>query len=251
VALGLVTALLVVSYIAQTTRDRAVRNTASVPVVVATKDIAQGALIGADTVGVKLVTPDVAAKGAFPQTQNVVGQRARYAITTGAQLIPGMIVQPADSDALSFVVPPGKRAVAVATSDVIGGGNHIRPGDFVDVMAQLPASKVIGGVPNSGDTQGVFTILQNIEVLAVSNSTEKLNGSGPQKGTDTAKGSDQGNSSLTLAVDPSQSQLLFLAESEGKIRLTLRPFGDDSQQQITPLTEPLAGGVLGSRPAGQ
>jgi pilus assembly protein CpaB len=248
VALGLLTALLIVVYLTQQSRQRALNSTASVPVVVATQDIAQGASIGAQQVGLRMVTPDAAAHTAFGQTKQVVGLRARYAIPTGAQVVPGMVVQAGSANALSYVVPPGKRAMAVATSDVIGGGNHILPGDFVDVMVTMDAWKVVGGTPPSGGDvpKGTFTILQNVEVLAVANDAEKLGGSGPQASQASQNSSplavtgSDANNSVTLAVDPSQAQLLFLTESEGTIRLALRPFGDDLTQNVAPVLEPIS-----------
>ena len=65
VALGLLTAILIVVYLAQQSRQRQVNSTASVPVVVASKDIPQGASIGADQVELRMVTPDAAARTAF------------------------------------------------------------------------------------------------------------------------------------------------------------------------------------------
>lgn len=236
--LGLLTALLVVFYLAQQRAQQRGFNNATVAVVLASKEIPQGATISAEMVEPRRVTPDVAAQTAFPQPDKVIGQRSRYPIPTGAQIVPGMLVPAVGGDALSFVLPPGKRAVAVQTSNIIGGGNHIQPGDHVDVMVTMDASRVVAGAPGG---QGVFTVLQNVEVLAVADAREQAAAGGPQSGN-----TGGGNNSVTLAVDPAQSQLLFLADTEGKIRLALRPFGDQDQQQIAPLTEPIASSLAGA-----
>lgn len=244
IVFGLLTAYLVVRYVSAQAGAGQSRSAATVPVVVAKKEIPQAASITADLVERKLVTPDVAVASALTQVNQAAGQRARYAIPAGAQLVPSMLVQANSADALSFVVPPGKRAVAVATNDVVNGGNHIRPGDNVDVMALIDASKLVGGAPPSGGQplQGVATILQNVQVLAVADQATNAPDNGPQnkngKSGDTPDLAKNG--SVTLAVDPSQAQLLFLAESEGKIRLALRPFGDQDQPAVSPLVEPLA-----------
>jgi Flp pilus assembly protein CpaB len=251
VALGLLTAVLIVSYVSRRTQEQRALNTASMPVVLATHDIPASATITADMVSVKLVTPDLAAKTALTQTKQAIGQHARYAVPTGAQLLPGMLIQPGSSDALSLVVPAGKRAVAVATTDVINGGNHIRPGDFVDVMAVFDASKLINpaSTATSGQNlQGVYTILQNIQVLAVADVAAKTADSGPQTKNSAGDNTpDLGkNGSVTIAADPYESQLLFLAETEGKIRLALRSYGDGEVKPVAAVLEPL--GASGGAP---
>jgi pilus assembly protein CpaB len=249
---ALLTAVLIVRYLSAQTQARQTSTTASVPVVTAKHDIASGATISADMVQQKLVTPDVAASTALSQIKLAVGQRARYDIPAGAQLVPSMLVQPSAADALSLIVPPGKRAVAVATTDVINGGNHIRPGDYVDVMAIFDASKLVGGASSSADQnlQGVYTILQNVQVLAVADEAADSASGGPQaKSSDASSAPDLSkNGSVTLAVDPYQAQLLFLSESEGKIRLALRSFGDQNQQPLAPVLEPLGAPASNGKP---
>jgi pilus assembly protein CpaB len=245
VVFGLLTAALLVAYLRRQDEQRRVLTEASVPVVVAAKDIPLGANITSAMVENKMVTPDVAVASAFSESGRIVGLRARAAIPAGAQVVPGMVVQSGAADALSFVVPPGKRAVAVTGSDVIGGGAHIRPGDFVDVMVTVEAWRLVGGTPPSGaeKPKGVFTIIQNVEVLAVSDQAEKIAESGPNaksKEDATLKSLSQAeNKSVTLAVDPQQAQLLFLADQEGKIRLALRPFGERDEQTLQPVVEPI------------
>ncbi len=251
VALGLVTAVLVASYLSNQAHEQQVRNDASVSVVVAKKDIPLGTSITSGMLEAKLVTPDVAAASAFAQAELVVGLRARFAIPTGAQIVPGMVVQASSSDALSYIVPPGKRAMAITGSEVIGGGGHIRPGDFVDVMVTIEAWKLTGTVTPSGSQQphGVYTILQNIEVLAVASEAEKVPASGPDA-RDAKKATTTKIDTVTLAVDPYQAQVLFLAESQGKLRLLLRPFGEQDEQPLPAVVEPLlvpVGGRPGSR----
>lgn len=250
-AFGLLTAALLVAYLRGLEREQAAREATSVPVVVARKDIPLGALITSQMVETKLVTPEVAVTSAFAETGRVVGLRARYPIAAGAQIVPGMVIQGGAADALSYVVPPGKRALAVAASEVIGGGGHIRPGDFVDVLVTIEAWKLVGGAPTSGSERpkGVYTILQNVEVLAVAEDVEKIAASGPASSTNDDKKKIR---SVVLAVDPHQAQLLFLAESEGKIRLALRPFGERDEMPIAPVLEPLIpsgpGATAGVRP---
>jgi pilus assembly protein CpaB len=247
---GILTAALVIAYLRNKEEEVRVQADATVPVVVASREIPLGTNITSSMLQVKLVTPGVAIPAAFSETAKVIGLRARATIPENAQIVPGMVVQSGGADALSFVVPPGKRAVAVTLSEVIGSGGHIRPGDVVDVMVTVEAWKLVGGQPTSGSAQpkGVYTILQNVEVLAVRDEAEQIAASGPDSKDTKDKNSatrvttrdQERNKSVTLAVDPQQAQLLFLADQEGKIRLALRPFGERDETPIAPILEPLA-----------
>ncbi len=246
VGLGILTAVLVVAYLRQQADDQRVRSSATTSVVVAKNDIPIGVIITPDMVEVTHVTPDLAVPAAFEETTRVVGLRSRSPIPARAQIVPGMTVQSGAADALSFVVPPGKRAVAITGSDVVGSGGHIRPGDFVDVLVTVEAWRLNGSnaTISNEKPRGVYTILQNVEVLAVSSEAEKITASGPDaKNKDdedkTKSLSKADNKSVTLAVTPSQAQLLFLAESEGKIRLALRPFGERDETPVAPVVEPI------------
>ena len=245
VVLGLITTVLVVRYLRTQDQERRNLTEASISVVVAKKEIPIGTNITSSMLEVKQITPDAAVATAFAESAQVIGLRARSTVPAGAQLVPGMVVQSGAGDALSFVVPPGKRAVAITGSDVIGGGAHIRPGDFVDVMVTIEVWKLDGSnspTNNNEKPKGVVTILQNVEVLAVSDTAQKIAESGPEgkdkKASDLKSLDRADNKSVTLAVDPNQAQLLFLAEAEGKVRLALRPFGERDEQQIKPVMEP-------------
>jgi pilus assembly protein CpaB len=237
-AFGLLTAALLVAYLRDNERRQSARDAASVSVVVAKKEIPLGSNISMSMLEERLVPPEAAVAAAFTESGKVAGLRARYPIPAGAQIVPGMVVQGGSADALSYVVPPGKRAVAVAASEVIGGGGHIRPGDFVDVLVTIEVWKLVGGQPPSGSDRpkGVWTVLQNVEVLAVADDAEKIGATGPGDRSDEDK--DKKIRSVVLGVDPNQAQTLFLAESEGKIRLSLRPFGDREETPLAPVLEP-------------
>src|SRR5581483_4808706 len=122
IGLGVLTAVLVIAYLRQQTDEQRTRSAATIPVVVARDDIPLGVSITADMLEVAYVTPEVAVPAAFKETARVVGLRARSPIAARAQIVPSMTVQAGSADALSFIVPAGKRAVAITGSDVVGSG---------------------------------------------------------------------------------------------------------------------------------
>jgi pilus assembly protein CpaB len=254
IALGLLTAVLILNYLRTQDSERRALSDASVAVVVASREIRLGTNITSSMLELKHVTPDVAVTNAYPEPAQVIGLRARSTIAEGSQVVPSMVVQSGTGDALSFVVPPGKRAVAITGSDVVGGGGHIRPGDFVDVLVAVDTWKLDSSAPSTNGAEkpkAVVTMLQNVEVLAVSDAAQKVADSGPdsksKKDSDIKSLDKADNKSVTLSVEPAQAELLFLAETEGKVRLALRPFGEREEQVVPPATLAPAGAKPATR----
>jgi len=87
-----------------------------------------------------------------------------------------------------------------------------------------------------------MTLFQNVEVLAVSQSVvdvvpEATPSAGGQRVRNSeAKASPDANT-VTLALTPEQAQRLYLAESNGRIRIAVRHFGDADVQPIDPLLQ--------------
>ncbi|MDE3077742.1 MAG: Flp pilus assembly protein CpaB, partial [Chloroflexota bacterium] len=152
-----------------------------------------------------------------------------------------------EESGLAFVVPPGKRAVAVSVNEVVGSGGMIVPGDDVDVVAVIDTRNSQNGPRPSSDANAgkpqvmavAQYILQNVEVMAVAQKIEgeapppstaqKLAGapSSPQPALRSASVQPAART-VTLAVTPSEAERLVLAEDKGHIRLVLRAHGDDN-----------------------
>jgi Flp pilus assembly protein CpaB len=111
------------------------------------------------------------------------------------------------------------------------------------VLVTVEAWRLTGGTPTPGGDRprGAWTVLQNVEVLAVADEAQKISASGPgSKAKDKDDRRSQDQYSVVLAVDPDQAQALFLAETGGKIRLALRPFGERDEKPLAPMLEPFA-----------
>src|SRR4051812_27633397 len=124
VALGLLGALLV--YMASSSKGGSSPSSApageGVPVVIAKADIPARTKITAPMVEVRLVPLDAASALGFKDASQVVGQVTRFPIAVNEQVLTNKIVSLAGTAAagrsLSYVVPPGKRAVAISSNDV-------------------------------------------------------------------------------------------------------------------------------------
>jgi pilus assembly protein CpaB len=248
VVFGVLSAVLVLSYLKSARGGGENKGLVTVPVVFALRDIPERTQIKEGMLEVRQIPADAAHVLAIQEKNRAVGQITRVPIAAGEQVLSNKIADQVRDVGFSASVPEGRRAVAVAVDEVVASGGHIAPGDFVDVIAVF---EVYAGDPKTtgqsgprdffgkdqGDKPKVFssvTILQNIQVLAVA---QKADATLPTGGDKKSGGLTGGSSrdeakSVTLAVTPEQAERIFLAEEIGKLRLALRPFGDQEQRNI-------------------
>jgi pilus assembly protein CpaB len=117
---------------------------------------------------------------------------------------------------LSSLVQPGNRAVTVRTSADDKSFALISPGDYVDIIATMPAGSAV-----SAEHQAIV-LLQRILILAVGLDT--ANDAKTVGATDTASRAKLGSRDLVLTVSISiqEAQLLSLASDKGKLSVALR-----------------------------
>lgn len=163
---------------------------------------------------------------------------------------------------LSSQLAAGERAIAVAVDEISGVGNHIVPGDFVDVFVALPESRT--GLNNDHKPAATRMIASRLRVLtygqqslvsdqtaaAAAPATTEADSSGQdsraQAITARSQHSATGNgartqaSSAVLAVPPDQAGSLLLGAQEGQLFLALRNPVDtsivDTERFATPGT---------------
>lgn len=250
VVLGLIAAVLVWGYMQQVQQEaQRVSQIGKpeaapvVPVVVAAQDIPIRTKIAASMVAVKQMPATAKHPNAFASVQEVEGKVTKLQISSGEQVISNKFALQREEAGLAFTIPPSKRGVAITTSEIIGSGGLIIPGDFVDVI----------GVFNK-DTMGkdmAGIILQNIEVLAVAQAIQGEVPPAPEKGPVQQVG-DQMKApqptptpvvpaqprpqakTVTVAVSPEEAQRLVLAEARGNLRLALRPVKDATIVNMPP-----------------
>jgi pilus assembly protein CpaB len=222
-------------------------STADTPVVVAKGDIPARTRITNSMVEVQLVPRESAGALSFPDLTGVVGSATRFPIAANEQVLASKIVpltvpSAATSRSLSFIVPQGKRGVAVTASPVQNAGGLVLPGDYVDIMVIYDVEFASGADRQEEDSFLVQTIMQNVEVLAVALAVVDV----VPEATPTANGQRVRNTeapplpeaaTVTLALTPEQAQRIYLAESNGRIRFTVRPFGEANEQPIEFMTE--------------
>jgi len=195
-------------------------------VVVAKDAIKQRTAITLEMVEVKPVASEDAITGYFTSTDQVVGKVTKFPIEANQQIAASAVVdteRPASVQALSYVIPTGKRAMSITASQVISAGGLILPGDYVDIIWGCCSERPVV----------VNTILRNVQVAAVA---QNIVNSGPVSGEDPAGAPLPAEAgapvpdavTMTLLITPEEAQRLFLAEAIGKLRVDLRGVGDET-----------------------
>lgn len=235
VLFGALTAALFYSLTARTEQSAGTSTTTSAgdqSVVVAVSAIRQRTRISADMLEVRSVSANAVASGAFSSLEGAVGKVTRFPIEANQQVVASSVVdteRPVTADALTFVVPDGRRAMSIQASQVISAGGLILPGDYVDLIWGCCAGRMVA----------TTTLLQNVQVAAVAQnivnsgpvpvSEEEDAGGAPLQAGD--EGLTPDAATVTLLLTPEEAQKVFLAEQTGTIRAVLRNIGD----QNTPL----------------
>lgn len=254
--LGLISAVLVYVYLSQTGGEETVASDTggTEPVVVASENIDPGTRITGDMVKIKAVSEEAVVAGGFSTTADVVGSVARFPIAAEEQVLGDRLTftgltAASDDLPLAYVVPEGKRGLSIRVEEVIAAGGLVLPGDRVDVIM---VANVKSNLPPPLDESHLsITILQNVEVLAVAQEVEEVvpetTGDGTTP-TETDSGTTQRvplaqpdpnpeATTVTVAVTPSEAQLLAMADEEATLRLALRPFGDEQLVSVEAMSD--------------
>ncbi|MDI6829375.1 MAG: Flp pilus assembly protein CpaB [Armatimonadota bacterium] len=186
-----------------------------VAVVAASEDIPARTIITKEMVKLsdfprKLVPPNAAVS-----VDSVVGKVALQMIREGNPISMNQLAARGAALGLSYAVPPLMRAVTVALDPIIGVAGFLKPGDHVDVVATFDVN----------DGTVTKTVLQDVELLAIG--SQVVEGEIDPGTGKPAKPQTYPNA--TLAVTPQDAEKLILAESKGKLRLTLRYYGDQAK----------------------
>lgn len=109
---------------------------------------------------------------------------------------------------MTYVVPPGHRAVTVAVNEVAGVAGFITPGNKVDLVLTTP-------LPNNPNETISKIVLQNVPVLATGQIAQEQKDGKPIVVP-----------TVTLDLTPDDSEKLVLAANKGPLQLLLRNFTD-------------------------
>ena len=199
----------------------------SAQIVVAKTAIKQRTLVTAEMLELKSVPTNLVVTGAFTSVTDVVGKVTKYPLDANEQIVVTGVVDLSSpqADALSQVVPTGKRGFSISVSEVKSAGGLVLPGDYVDIVWVCCKDQVALA----------RTVLQNVQVAAIS---QNIVPSGPAGGSEdpvAAEGTAPKPEaiSMTLLVTDQQAHLLLMAENTGDMRAALRGVGDTTIEPAT------------------
>ncbi|MGN8086542.1 Flp pilus assembly protein CpaB [Ralstonia sp. 22086] len=190
------------------------------PVVVTTKPLEAGKPITADQLAVEQLPINPAE--AFSDVTKVVGREPILPVGVGVPLIASQL-----SSGLAQQVEAGQRAVAINVDEVIGVGNRVMPGDYVDVFLVMrkDGQEVV-------DSQARL-LLPHLRVLAFGPLAVNEGAQKQPENTGVARKVDQAKTAV-LAVPVEAVSQLAMAHQSGRLLLALRNPGDDAEPTVKP-----------------
>jgi len=181
-------------------------------VVITAKPVAAGQVITAEALRVEQLP--INPSGAFKEVAPLVGRVPVFDLGEGTPLLEGQL-----ASGLAMRVEEGERAVAIKADEVMGVGNKVQPGDFVDVFVML---KFDG---KDVDRSQARLLLSRKRVLAFGNSSVDALPSKTADGNGNPAAQQQRNDAArtaVLAVPVEDINRLTLGESTGRLLLALR-----------------------------
>jgi pilus assembly protein CpaB len=186
-------------------------------VLVAARDVAQGAALTPSDLAVVLFPTDSVAPSFIRLSQqpsaqaDFVGAVTRRAFVQGEPITTGAVVQPEGRGFMAAQLEPGFRAVAVEIDEQTAAGGYIQPNDHVDVIVTSRIQSRDGG---SGEQVTSNVILEDVRVLALGDTTQtQAEGEAPA--------TIQANVAV-LELSQEDSRQLALAGELGTVSLALR-----------------------------
>lgn len=214
--LGLITSGLVFGYVNRLSQQTNTRER-MVAVLVAAKHLPPKTVLQADMLQMQKVPLSFAHPEALSDVRQAVGRIVKEPILPGEQVAQSRLLAEGERPGLTYAIPPGKRAMSVAVNEVIGVAGFVKPGDFVDILGTFDEE--------FAGRDLTATILQNVQVLAISQDMETKENEKARVST-----------TVTLAVRPDEAEKLTLAEERGHLRMALRPLDANERLASAPTT---------------
>lgn len=197
---------------------------ATYSVVVAAKNLEKGKAITAD--GVKLLNLPMTTNGTYVDASEVIGKIPASDIVADKMITEDQLVR-----GLALKLADGERAVAIPVDEVVGVGNRIVAGDYVDVFFTLKKG-------NDIDTSQSRLLASRQRVLTYGANTLGEASSAPTPVANNQNSQPVQARTAVLATPVDQVNQLLLAAQNGKLTLVLRHPGDASAADIALFPEP-------------
>ncbi len=180
---------------------------ATVPVVVAAKDMPEGVIVDRVALVVAQWPAGTQPAGAYTTVDSVANRVTRVAIYKGEAIVPGRLAPEGTGAGLEVKITPGKRAYGIRINDVASLAGMVQPNSRVDIMV------VISDPEQQKQVAKLF--MSNMRVLAI--------GAAPERAQD---GRPISAAVASIEVTPDEAEKLAIAAAQGSLQLVLRGYGD-------------------------
>ncbi|MHA3819892.1 Flp pilus assembly protein CpaB [Pseudomonas sp. GCM10022186] len=181
------------------------------PVVVAARPLSPFVAVTAEDLRIEEL--HIVPPGSFSKPEEVIGRRPWSPVPAGTWLGPATFEA---GGPLARMIRADERAVAVAVDDVVGGGGHLRPGDYVDVLLFLRGEA-------GSSQQSAQVAVPALRLLSYGeNLGPDAEGRASQPAKDGEKVQQRAPSTAVLAVPERLVTRLMLASQAGSLRLAVR-----------------------------
>ena len=193
-------------------------------VLVAALDLERGSLMGPASTQWQpwpesLINPAFITRSQRPDAMTMMnGLVVRNGFISGEPIFDAKLAT-GDTGALSIILSPGKRAVAVRISAENSAGGFVLPNDRVDVLLTTTELDKEGNTTVTSQL-----ILKNVKVLAVDQAIDSSSEAVVGK-------------TATLELKPAEVEILTAAETSGAISLALRPISDNGEDSAIPVSQ--------------
>lgn len=217
VGCGLAASIGVSQYMEQAKNNKTMAETT--PILVAISAIGIGEKLEPENVKLEEWPKDRLPEGAIYELKGVEGKFSRTRLYAGEPILEAKLMDTAKGN--STTIPKGMRVVSVKVSVDTAVSGLLQPGDRVDVLVMLRKS------PPEIPESGTRTILRDVNVFSVDGTTER---------DVDEKGQARALSTVSLLLKPQQAEAVMLACELGRLSLTLRAPGDETEAVTEGLT---------------
>ena len=187
---------------------------ATVPVVVASRDMPEGIIIERMALVVAQWPAGTQPAGAYTAIDSVATRVTRAPIYKGEALVPGRLAPEGTGAGFEVKITPGKRAYGVRINNVASLAGMLQPNSRVDIMV------VINDPEQGKRVAKVF--MSNMRVLATAVAPNRAQDARPINAA-----------VASIEVTPDEAEKLAIAASQGPLQLVLRGYGDPDSVSTT------------------
>ncbi len=155
--------------------------------------------------------------GAYVKVEDLVGRSVLFPASKDQPITDQFLASVGSGLGLTTKIPDGMRAIALRSDEVMGVAGFIYPGSHLDVLVTYPSPGTEGPM--------TFTVLQNVEVLAIG-----------QKAQPDPDGKPSTTTVVTLLLTPQDAERAVLASSQGSFHFVLRSGSDKTEVKDAPIT---------------